>query len=333
MKILINYLAILFLINTVYAQEGLTKKEKRDCKKMIRLSNSEINKNEEVKTAYYNKGISYYRLGQYSNSILNFKKVVELDSLDDEAFALIGESYASMENDRVAITYYSKSLDLKTDYDVIFDRAICYYYLGIFDSALLDLNDVIKNTEAISSYDYYVRGLVYVELGDYGKGINDFTKSIELGEENSEIYFERGEAYLFVDENQKGLNDLNVYMKIVGPNEKGYWRRGVLKVNLGMIEEGISDVSKAIMYAPDGDNYFFYRGLIWSEDKNEQIKAIEDFSKAVELDPKNPEYYYFRAMSNLALNNKEKACDDWVMAASLGDENSLFELEENCDNK
>ena len=68
---------------------------------------------------------------------------------------------------------------------------------------------------------------------------------------------------------------------------------------------------------PNFGSAFFNRGVARRKSKD-YLKAIQDFTKAIEINPKHSLSYDNRALCRMKLNDKEGACKDMKMAASLG---------------
>ena len=62
--------------------------------------------------ALHNRGISYERLGQYSEAIQDFSSVIDLDAENANAFFNRGCCFDSIGDIDRAITDYSKALEL-----------------------------------------------------------------------------------------------------------------------------------------------------------------------------------------------------------------------------
>jgi len=57
---------------------------------------------------------------------------------------------------------------------------------------------------------------------------------------------------------------------------------------------------------------------------------MEDDTKSIELDSTNGYAYCNRALTKLALNQKESACQDFKKAADLGNEQAKEEMKKYC---
>ena len=64
---------------------------------------------------------------------------------------------------------------------------------------------------------YFNRGTSYNRLEEYEKGINDYSKAIELNPDFVETYYYRGNAYIKLREYAKALVDYNAAIAI-NPN-------------------------------------------------------------------------------------------------------------------
>ncbi|MDR0588719.1 MAG: tetratricopeptide repeat protein [Burkholderiales bacterium] len=101
---------------------------------------------------YRDRGIVFYRLGEFDHALADFNKVLELDPKNK-------------------IVY--------------FNRGLVYYKQGDYDRAIadFDLNCKFypKHKEA-----YFVRGLAYKKMGDHARAKEDFNFVVELDPKNKE---------------------------------------------------------------------------------------------------------------------------------------------------
>ena len=146
---------------------------------------------------------------------------------------------------------------------------------------------------------YYNNGVTKQKLGDHKGAIADFTKAIEITD--------------------------NDYM--------AYVNRGVSKDELGDYRGAISDYTKAIEVHPDYkafENRGHSKGYLQPPDFK---GAIPDFTRAIELSPNASEArysYYFRGYAKIMLKQRDSGCLDLKKAAELGDEQAYKKIKEYC---
>lgn len=110
------------------------------------------------------RGECYYRLGEHDKAIQDLNKAIEVGRRPIlPAYLYLGKTYLAMGDDTKAREYFKKVIEISS---------------GAIDK--------INKSEKVWMYPdqdyalYDMRGLAYLELGEYDKAISDFGKVIEL---------------------------------------------------------------------------------------------------------------------------------------------------------
>ncbi len=132
--------------------------------------------------AYYLRGISFYNLNKFKESINDFSKIISTNPL-----------------------YYENLYSW---------RGAAYYRLKIWDRAISDLSkDLLNNPNDTNIL--YRRARSYSELGKYKMAISDYSRILKSNADDRQIYLYRSQAYFKNSEYQHGFNDLfkgsNIY--------------------------------------------------------------------------------------------------------------------------
>ena len=111
-----------------------------------------------------------------------------------------------------------------------------------------------------------------LDIGEYDKAIQDFSKAIELDPTNVSVYYSRGDCYKNIEEYDKAIQDFSKAIELDPTNASVYYSKA------------IQDFSKAIELDPTNASVYYSRGHCY-EGIEEDDKAIQDFSKALEINP------------------------------------------------
>jgi tetratricopeptide (TPR) repeat protein len=142
----------------------------------------------------------------------------ELDILNKKASqdlfvvwtAHVGSGQAHMRNGspEKAIDDYSKAILIKTDAEILQQRANSYAKLGRFEEAIQDITSAIL-MDPKSAILYYNRGTAYAKRGSFSEAIADLSKAISLSTEpNADYYMNRGNALKKLGRLDAGERDL-----------------------------------------------------------------------------------------------------------------------------
>ena len=133
-------------------------------------------------------------------------------------------------------------------------------------------------------YDMFAEGANLFARGEYVESVGHFTQAIE-----SDPHF-----------------------------QTAYMSRGVAWAKAGNIEKAKEDFDKAIELDPNDPRAHHFRGLAHLHD-GERQKAKAEFDRAIELDDRYGVAYFSRGTTLSELGDLERAGNDMVMAARIGE--------------
>ncbi|MXX40890.1 MAG: tetratricopeptide repeat protein, partial [Gemmatimonadetes bacterium] len=158
---------------------------------------------------YFYSGVKAQQRGQYSESIQDLTKAIELKEDYAEAYYARGLAYDRKGEYDQAIQDLTKAIELKEDYvEAYLARALVYRSKGEYDQAIQDLTKVIVELKPEDVEAYLARALAYRSKGEYDQAIQDLTKAIELKEDYTEAYMMRALTWLHLRKWQDATSDL-----------------------------------------------------------------------------------------------------------------------------
>ena len=90
-----------------------------------------------------------------------------------------------------------------------------------------------------------------------------------------------------------------------------------LLLRYSKFEEAEETLTKAIRYDKNNFEAYYYRGCAKVNEKKYQ-EAIADFEKAIELKPDYADAYFNLGRTYYLLNDEDKACENYKLAAQYG---------------
>lgn len=136
---------------------------------------------------YTSMGWSYANNKKRKDAISCFRKAINMNPNDSNAYCGMGWSYLVEKQYSKAYKNFNKALDInKNDEDAYFGLAFIYNEKGQYDDAIRQLNILINiNPEDSGAYNelaysYYNRACIYNEQGLYDQAISDLNKVIKI---------------------------------------------------------------------------------------------------------------------------------------------------------
>jgi tetratricopeptide (TPR) repeat protein len=236
----------------------------------------------EAPKKYWESGNENLNLGKYSQAIIDYTNLIQLDPNFIYSYRNRGVAYENIGKHSQALIDLNKFIELKNDDALSYStRGWVKYNSKDFMGSLADFNKQIE-IEPLSSIGYYNRGSVKSELGDKNGAIHDYSKAIELNPKFSMAYNNRGWVKFELKKNAEALLDLNKAIELDPLNWCAYDSRQETKFALSNWKGCIEDCNKALSLNPKISNSYFLRGRAYLKLGNNK-QACEDFSKSGEL--------------------------------------------------
>ena len=174
-------------------------------------------------------GATYnFGLNDFKNSKKYLEDAIDLNAENSDAYLEMGDLFAKNSENKKALEYYNKAIEVDSTDTPIYYRSIFYYRTGQYDLAFEDVKKV-RNIDSTNPASYYLDFLINSELNKI-KAFSDITLAIEkyedgLEEDNSDSRWWLFKEYIsFINEDRLGINDLyldraNLYKKF-GDNEQ-----------------------------------------------------------------------------------------------------------------
>ena len=120
----------------------------------------------------------------------NYEKTRVMNENDAEYWREKGAICSTYGNDKAAIGYYKKVIEIDPDrIDAYFQLGISYGETGNYQKAIQSINRALQ-TEPQNSLYFYGRGRVYLLSGDEQKGIEDLKLAAVLGSRDAQGYLQ-----------------------------------------------------------------------------------------------------------------------------------------------
>lgn len=223
-------------------------------------------------------GASYFDQGEYQKAFAVYKKAIEQNPKEAEAY---------------------------------FGRARIRFMAEQDDLALADANKTIElNPDFAAGYE--LRAWIKHILKDYEGAIADINKAIVLQPDDSTLYISRGEIYREQGNNSQGFEDLSKGMKDPRANEKineiSRFERTLLYGVKEDNEKALARYTEILAINPDANQTRRKRASVYEEQEKYEA-AIMDYTKLIELNPNEPDYYEQRSwcFHNLSRNEETEA--------------------------
>ena len=213
-------------------------------------------------SSYHCMGEIHEYLGDFEAAMTNYDKALEIDPRDSFSYSGKARIYWSTGAFIDAVESFEKLSTLHPMNALpYYFLAIVFYEQGDFHSALPCIEAAILADEMdeekfgfSESSPHRVRGLLYLQRGDYNQAIADFDTAIARGS-SGEVYTDRGNARRMVGEYELAMDDYNRAINWNPAYVYAYLGRAELYLISGQYGMALSDLDMAIHLDPDDEYY------------------------------------------------------------------------------
>lgn len=198
-----------------------------------------------------------------------------------------------------------------------------YFYSGY---EMLEVKEFWKSIEYFTKaieidpndgYAFGNRGLARSYVGDFKGAISDYSKAIEIDPNDYITYVNRGVSKSDIGDYKGAIADFDMALKMEPKAGAAYNNRGSVNFKLGKFKEAMIDYDRAIDINPLDDDAFNNRGNLKMQLKDYQ-GAMVDYNRAIDINQLNEDAYYNRAIMRAEhLDNINGAIDDFNAAIQI----------------
>ena len=213
-----------------------------------------LDKNFELNTASFKKGMVLFHLKRYGEAIEELKNVKTL-----EAYKLISKSYENLKKPQKAIMYLTKAYEKDPNTEILFEISEISFKNGYHTHSIGILEEILmedpKNEKALEKI-----ARNYLELQKFELVIMYCEELLKVNEDNFNAYLLLSETYPYLDDNYKALELAEKGLKI-NPESADLWIQKAWAIYPFDFEEFVKCYENALKLEPN--NTENYAKLIW----------------------------------------------------------------------
>lgn len=151
--------------------------------------------------------------------------------------------------------------------------------------------------------DYYKKGNLSFENGDFQSAVNLYSHSIKEDKSNAIVFFNRGIAYTKLHAYMLALNDFDTALKFHPNNYDFLFNKGIALMNIADFSNAKSIFEKISVESDLYRSKSFYYLAIVQKEKGDMNLALENINKAIAKEPNNDLYHLKKGEFYFLLDN------------------------------
>ena len=195
--------------------------EKGQFAEALEIYNELISKH-EVSVLYMQRGITYFALSDFENSIVDLTKAIDLKSDDADYYVNRGNAYLRINDFEAALEDYNKAIELSPKLVKAYNgRSVVYEKMGRIDDACNDLMTAIELDDSYGA-PYFNLGLLYITMGKNDEALVCINKANQLRPNDTTILRRRGELHTTLGDVNKAYQDYILAIEADSENLKAH---------------------------------------------------------------------------------------------------------------
>ena len=266
---------------------------------------------------YFSKAKIHAHEEQRDSAVYYYRKVIELTGDEyPEAYLNLGLTFKKSGDFDQAITYYSKAISLKKNYDkAYYNRAITYKEIDEIELAIQDYETIIKHDQSNAKV-WYNLGLLYNSIEHYPKSIHCFQHAIKYDASNYKPYYNLGRTYSRWKKNEQAEKAYMSLLELFPKHANGWHNLGVVRKELKKYNLALQAYEKCLALEPNNSSIWNNMGIVASL-QGRYDQAIDYFNQSITIDFNNHETRFNLANQYIKKGALKKATPQLKKAIAL----------------
>ena len=205
---------------------------------------------------YFKRGVVFTQEGYHTEAIndlyyTSLLRIAQKDAVLEHTFFLLGESYAALNQPEKALENYTNTLLLNTNNQPALEAHFdCLLGLKKYEQALTDIKRFQKITKEKSKVQF-LYGTYYAATHQLKKANKAFTKAILLKPSEGNYYVERGKLLSLQEKYEDAILNFSKAIELDQNNDDALVQRGIAYHNVNNILAGCADFNRAAYLGND----------------------------------------------------------------------------------
>ncbi len=187
--------------------------------------------------------------------------------------------------------------------------------------------DVIKKDENVAQA-WNNKGILAEKEANLADAERFYTRAIQLNSRYADPYSNRGNIYAYQGKTDAALKDFNTALELKPNHPDALFNRANEFIKVGDYNTALEDLNASIAIKPQADA-LTNRAFVYIQTRKMDL-AQADIEAALKIEPNKAQAYYLRGITKYQTISSIAGCDDFKMAASLGDETAKQAVGQYC---
>ncbi len=255
------------------------------------------------------RGEKYIEMGDISSAKPDIVKAIQLDSLNSDLFVSLSKIYFAENKFQSGVLALQKAIELDNHNATAILNLAEVNILAHKSQEAVKLIDRVIKMDDLNPRSYYLRGLLWLQMGDTIHGIKNFQQALKVDND----YFEANAQLGLLFAGKKNDLAIDYYENAIRSNPGNptvYYSLAYFYQQTKRYEKAMQTYDRLIKKFPRFDKAYYNKGYINLLIHNKYLEAINNFTQAIKINPNYANAYYNRAFCKIKLQQYESAKKD-----------------------
>ncbi len=211
---------------------------------------------------YLDIGKWYYDRKDFEEALNYYRRVVELQPPNAQAYIYLGSINSAMGKRAEALKYYNMALELKpTDAGIRYEMGQAALADQSFDEAVKDFTESLKLDPRLVT-TYASRGYALQQLGKLDEALSDYNQALQMDPTFTRLYLDRARVFYEKGDYARALADVNQLLDKQDTAD-GYDLRSLVYLRQHQYDQALKDSEKASLMDATFPLPYYHRGEIY----------------------------------------------------------------------
>ena len=291
----------------------------------IRAINEKINSDRNNADLYFQRAKSNFAYKNFETAIGDMQIALKIDSTKPNYYIFLSDLYFTQNKTKDTRDMLRKAISMDvSNTEALMKYSQLFYLLRKYDTATFYINRSLHYDRA-NAIAHFQKGMILKEAGDTATAISCFQSAVELNQKYYEAYMQLG-MLLSAKRSPLALGYFNNALDIDSKSIEAYYAKGIFLQSVGDYESAMKEYNTILSISPEHQDATFNIGTILFEQKKYD-EAIKKFELTIKRDENFFRGYYGRGRTFEALNQKQKAIDDYKHCLAIQPDYKLAALQ------
>ncbi len=259
----------------------------------------------------YLRGIAFYEIGKYQDAYTDFKKACHFRPSHAGSWTWRSAACARLEKWTDAINGLQRAIDIRPESQDDYrelGRPVAKKAIAFFDR---------QQQRGQTNADLYRRrAIAFQFLGKFREAVEDYSNALQLEPRDSDALVRRGQTFIALEQREAAREDFQAATRCDKENDRAWYHLSQSRFRGGEIEQAGQDIRRAMGLSKRNAKYYaLFADVLQAMGNGDGV--VQALDRAALLDPTDPSIYRKRGLLHYQNRSYRDAIGDMSRSLEL----------------